>query len=358
MVTDEDRAELEAMQRASRKLSGGNFNPHLIIPDGVKFLEVKHEGLRKLNFFRYKKTIAGGVFDVGTNAAYREYAFHKIGPQEKKVLCPSFTFGKPCKMCDERAKAFRDPTLSKDEKKEAARPYFLSKRRMYNVADADSNPQNVLIYDVADNCFPERLDAKIAMAGEAMLGWNSPQHGKTLAVMFTSKSTGSAGGSFRTAENIEIVPREFKYDKSLMGKIIDLDTLLVEVSNEDLWQMFLDGGDTEDSHDDEEDAHAAPDGGRSNSQQVEDWAETAAAAKPKTKASVSVPASMEPDPEPDEDMADGAEVEDADASFEEPEPGPVKAAPKKTAAAATKTAAPAKKAAPKKPVDDDDGGWD
>lgn len=350
-ISDEDRAELEAMQRASKKLSGGNFNPHLSIPEGVKFLETKHEGLRKLNFFRYKKTIEGGVFDVGTNAAYREYAFHKIGPQETKVLCPNFTFGKPCTMCQKRAEAFRDPRLSKDEKKEAARPFFLSKRRMYNVADAENNPQNVLVYDVADNCFPERLDAKIAMAGEAMAGWNNPQHGKTLAVMYTKESTGG-GGSYRSAANIEIVPREFKYDKGLMGKIIDLDTLLVEVSNEDLWQMFLDGGVPDDDGDDS--THVSQDGGRTNSQQVEDWAETAVTAKPKTKAAVSVPAAVEPEPELDADTPEEAEEE---APFEEPEPEPVKAAPKKAATPATKAAAPAKKAAPKAAADDD-GGWD
>ena len=352
-TTDEDRAELEAMQRAGKKLGEGNWNPHLSIPSGINFLEVKTEGVRRLNFFSYLKTVAGGVFDVDKRAAYREYGFHKVGPQGTKALCPYTTFGKPCKMCQKKAEAFRDVKLNKEEKKAAATPFFVSKRRMYNVADADKDASTVLIYDVAENCFPETLDAKIDMAGEAMLAWNNPQRGKTLVVKFTNESTGG-GGSFRKAANIEIVPRVFKYDKSLMDRIIDLDTLLVEVSNDDLWQMFMDG-----SGDDEEEEPDAEDGGRTNSQQVDDWAEAATS----TKASAAVPADVEPEPEPEpEPDADAPEEEPFEEPVPELVPEPVKPVAKKTAAkpaaAAAAAAAPTKKAAPPKKVEADDGGWD
>lgn len=353
-ATDEDRAELEAARAASKKLSGGNWNPHLNLPPGVELLKVGEAGERMFNFFSYLKKTAGGVFEVGKRAAFREYSVHTVGPNRIKALCPYETFGEPCTMCQKKSEAFRTPGKDKKELAALAKPYYTSKRRMYNVADADKDPQKIMVFDFAVNCFADKLDAKLSSrsAETTMLGWNNPQHGKTLGVTFETSTTGT--NPFREATNIEVLPRIGKYTSSIMNSIIDLDSLLVRVTDAELWAMFTNG--EVDEEGDEEDA--APDGGLTNSQQVDEWAETAAVAtKSKGKVAASVPADVEPDPEPEPDADTPEEEEEPPFEEPEPEPEPVKPVAKKAVAKSVATAATAKKAAPKKATTDDES-WE
>jgi hypothetical protein len=236
---------------------------------------------------------------------------------------------------------------TKEEKKAKAKPYFTSSRRLYLVADAEHNPGKILIWDVASNCFPGALDAKIAMAGEAMLGWNSPKDGKTLAVMFEDKSMGDAGKTFRNATNIEVLPREYKYGPDIMKQIIDLDSILVQLSDAEIMKMF-NGGDDPDEVD-TQDTYVS---GGNAGDESDEWIEEAASGG---KSSASVP---------DDVAAESAESEPEEVPFEdtpEPEAAPVtkttakKTVPAKEPAKATTKAAKPAKAPPPEDAGDDDG---
>ena len=354
---DEYREELEAQNRAAAALKQNiNWSPHLKVPNGVEFLKIPTKGIRRLNFFRYPKTIDGGVFTGMKFAAYREYSTHEVGPMKTKVLCPFETYGKPCTLCQRKAAAFRDSSLSKEEKKAKAKPYFTSSRRLYLVADAETNPGKIMIWDVASNCFPGVLDAKIAMAGEAMLGWNSAKDGKTLVVMFEDKPMGNDGKTFRNATNIEVEARKFVYKTEHGKQIIDLDSILVQLSDDEIMKMF-NGGDDPDEVD-TKDTYVS--GGNAGDEEGDEWIEEAASGG---KSSASVPDDVAAEPaESEPEGEEEAPFEDEPAA----EAAPVtKTTAKKTTAPAkeaekpatkpTKAAKPTKAEAPA--GDEDEDGW-
>lgn len=310
-----EQSRTQKMLEKEKRLEQGSFIPYLKAPQGVEFLKVSDEGIRELDFFAYQKKAAGGVWDAGELASYREYATHKVGPTGRRVICPQATFGLPCKMCNARAAVYRDQSLSKDAQKAKAAPFFTQARRLYNVVDVAQKDGKIRIFDFPESSFAKQLGTKLKAASAAMEDFDDPRNGKTLTVLFDMKTF--PGGSCRIASNIEVGPRSTKYTKDILSQIVDLDTMLILLPDAEIWALF--NGDSDPDADEPEDDDHEPD---AMADEVDSWASTAVSTAVTANVESEEAAEPEPEPEPAKKPAKAAA----------PKPEPAKAKPAKAKA--------------------------
>ena len=230
-----DRIKEKADQSGSRAVG------YLKLPTGTNLFQPDVKKKRaNLNFIPYKIKTAGNPDEipVGENWYRRGYKIHRnVGPEEKTVVCLK-SIGKRCPVCEEYARLKKDADADPDTA-EALKPKF---RYLYNVQDILDVEKGIQIWDISEALFQRALDKEIKDGDDKLACFAEIEDGLVVVARFESKSLG--GRDFLSCDRVDFKDRDEALEKSILKEAIDLDTLLITYSYDDLKAILM-GADEE-----------------------------------------------------------------------------------------------------------------
>ena len=232
----QEKRRASAKQMVEKHESGGS--KALRVPEAAKFFKFKKEGTYRLDFLPYDvKSAANPTADKGSLGVCRPYYVHRdIGPGEDTYLCAAKTLGKPCPICEHRAKLAREG--ADDDVIKALKP---KERTLYNVIDTANREDGVQLLDYSDWLLGKYLRGKIEGADpkerDAFELYADLSEGMTVKIVTTEEK--GAGGSWMVCNNIEFKPRDKQYEDEMLSKTFDLDAIISETPYEKLRAIFL-----------------------------------------------------------------------------------------------------------------------
>jgi hypothetical protein len=210
--------------------SGGKTT--INIPDGVELFVPKEKSFR-LDIILYEAGEGNPCCEPGEWYYERTYYTHRVGPDNKYMVCPAKTASKPCPVCEERARIAKDPDGDEDQLK-ALRP---SQRQLWLVRDRDDEDAGVKLFDFSFWNFGRNLDDLRKEADddeEHISDFDDPDAGAVLRVKFRESS-----GYGLEAFAIDFRPRPKGIDPKLMEHGICLDDILVIPEYDALKNLFF-----------------------------------------------------------------------------------------------------------------------
>jgi hypothetical protein len=210
--------------------SGGKTT--INIPDGVELFIPKEKSFR-LDVILYEAGEGNPCCEPGEWYYERTYYTHRVGPDNKYMVCPAKTAGKPCPVCEERARIAKDPDGDEDQLKDL-RP---SQRQLWLVRDRDDEDAGVKLFDFSFWNFGRNLDDLRKEADddeEHISDFDDPDAGAILRVKFRESS-----GYGLEAFAIDFRPRPKGIDPELMNHGICLDDILVIPEYDALKNLFF-----------------------------------------------------------------------------------------------------------------------
>ena len=306
MVKRTKKAERKERKRAGsskrdKVLTSGGKNT-IRIPDGVTLFRPVDKSYR-LDFLLYEVGKGNKCADPGEWYYERTFYTHRIGVDNRYVVCPSHTFGKPCPVCEELARTKKDPDATEEEEKSLR----VSQRQLFLVRDRDEPEKGVQIFEHSYFQFGRTLDECRNDSDEDqdyISNFDDPEGGACLRIKFRKNAPYGVEVS-----NIEFRPRPNGIDDELLDHGICLDDILVETSYKEieniLYQTVEGDDDDEDEKEDEpeEKVEKKPTRGRSR---PKGSTKKPAAAKAKPKKKV-----VEEEPEDDDEDEGVSPAEDA-----------------------------------------------
>jgi hypothetical protein len=183
------------------------------------------------------KSTTNPTADKGSLGVCRPYYVHRdIGPGEDTYLCAAKTLGKPCPICEHRAKLAREG--ADDDVIKALKP---KERTLYNIIDTANREDGVQLLDYSDWLLGKYLRGKIEGADpkerDAFELYADLSEGMTVKIVTTEEK--GAGGSWMVCNNIEFKPRDKQYEDEMLSKTFDLDAIISETPYEKLRAIFL-----------------------------------------------------------------------------------------------------------------------
>ena len=228
-------------ERVNQKPSG-NFN-YLELPKDIEKHKVK-EGKNKLNIIPYEvKTKKNPYSKKGERDFERRIGVHRnVGPEDAIFLCPKVTFHKPCPICEEQEKLWKDPEVGKEESN-ALRPQI---RQLFNVMMKDGT---IKLWNFSFYCFGNLLEKELKDdEDEKYDAFADLEDGYTIKVRFEKENVGF---SFLNADRIDFKKRE-DIDEDVLENAIDLDSLLGDGPSYDELKKAFEGNDEEKDEEDED----------------------------------------------------------------------------------------------------------
>lgn len=243
----------DAKQVAQKQKSNFDLNT-LSLPKGVGLFQFKEEKVYKIDVIPFEAKAGNPMVDEGFLHYERTYYIHaNIGPENKKFVCLSKTFGEPCPICNHVGKLQKSGADY-----ETVVAYKPKKRQLYAFRDVDNLAAGIQVYEGPyANGFGEVLDAKLDAAEEddPYRNFFHLDGGRRLKVNCKKDSfkTKDGTGSFIKPVNIEMVERKALSD-DLLDQVPCLDDLPKKVSFKELEKLFLEGesGETEEPKDEDE----------------------------------------------------------------------------------------------------------
>ena len=187
--------------------------------------------------------------DEGEPYFERTFWMHrKIGAEEHSYVCPRKTCGKPCPICEARAKEAE----KEDGDEDTIKALTPKERQLWNVIDLNDVDKGIQIWEVSFYNFGKVLDERINNAEEDddWRFFSDPEDGFTLRV---TMSEGAMGKHHIEASAIDFKPRKEGYDPDIIDESPQLDDLLKILSYKELKKVFLSVADDEDVDDEDED---------------------------------------------------------------------------------------------------------
>lgn len=232
-----EKRKVSARQRATDHKTGFE-SMSVRLPDGVNFWQIKKEGVYRIDIIPYEVPEGANnpYAEPGTLHFERTYWTHRnVGPDNSVVVCPKKSLGKPCPICEYRAKIAKQPDTDEDLLKDLAP----KERQLWNIFDHDNVDSGIQVWDVSYHLFGKALDARVKNADEdeGYEFFADPEDGMTLKIGMEEKNF--AGNSFFSAESIDFRPRRTPIDDELLSKAVILDGTLIVHDYEKLKSMFL-----------------------------------------------------------------------------------------------------------------------
>jgi hypothetical protein len=225
---------------------GGSI--YLKIPEGIGTFDVKAETYR-LDFMPFVAGKGNPRAEEGEEYFERTFFIHRdVGPNQDWHLCAAKTFGKPCPICEFRAKQMADPNADEDLVKTLAP----KERQLWLLRNLQDDPKQTLLWEYSYHLFGKQLRDKINNADEED-GYDyfaDAKDGYTVRVAFAQ----SDRGKWKEAVDIEFRQRKTSYDPDIAEEMPCLDDLLVATPYAKLKALFLQ---TEDADDDDSDEGAS-----------------------------------------------------------------------------------------------------
>ena len=181
-----------------------------------------------------------GEASVGEWDYLLDYFVHKnIGAGNAQVICLKSTFGKPCPICDQQSKYFKQ---GKEEEAKALKP---SRRVCYNVLDHRDG--KVKIFDVSHYLFEKELieEARNGKDGSYVM-FSDPDKGKTISFRATLEKSGK--NEYFKFKSFKFLNRD-PISEDILEKTLSLDEALSIPTFEEVERIFYNSDDVEDDGD-------------------------------------------------------------------------------------------------------------
>lgn len=238
-------------KKAAEQRASGYERTSLVLPEGARWFSLKKAGTYRIDILPYEVQVDTNPFASKGFLHYeRTFFVHRdIGPNQDTYICPAKTFKLPCPVCEQRV------ILGKDEDADEAliKNLIPKERQLFNVIDQAEPDEGVKLWDISYHLFGKLLNTKLRNAdeGDNYDAFYHLEDGLTLKITAEEKSMGG-GRPFYEVADIEFKPRREQYDEGMLDQVYDLDSLLKQVSYEDLRRLFLqlsEDGDESDASD-------------------------------------------------------------------------------------------------------------
>ena len=206
------------------------------------------EGKNRINIIPYEiKTknhplVKKGEFEIGDKDYVMDFYIHKsVGPTETSVLCLKSTYGKPCPVCELRAK------LRKDGKEDEAKALKPSRRVAYNVEDL-KEPGKVKIFETSDFLFEKELiDEARDDEENGFVDFADPEEGKE--IKFRASKVSQGGFEFLEFKSFGFEDRDEEISSKLLKQAISFDEIMNVPTYDDVEKILYGADDSEDEDD-------------------------------------------------------------------------------------------------------------
>jgi hypothetical protein len=301
-----ERRRAGSSQRDSKHRAGGDWTT-LSIPEGVEIFQPK-EGTVRFDIVPFEAGKGNPYAKEGEWYYERTFYTHgRVGPNNESYVCLAKTAGKPCPICEHRARLASDPDEGNEKLIKSLKP---KERQLFliHVVKRDEDGGKVMLYESSFHTFGKLLDKKRQDAEEDephISNFDDEKAGSTLKVSYSEEDAG--GYTFLDAYSIEFKPRPNGLDSELLDHGICLDDVVKLLPYDELKRLFLqDGG--KDKDDDDDDDEPAPRKGKDKvKNDDDDWEDEPA---PKKKAAPKD--EDEPEPKkskaPSDDLEEGQQV--------------------------------------------------
>ncbi len=221
-----ERRKVSARKRAVEHEMGFQ-STNLKLPEGVKFFNVKKEGVYRLDIIPYIVPEGAKNPCAQTGDEYFERTFwqHRgIGADNATVICPRKTLGKPCPICEYRAELAKQEDSDEDLIKSLAP----KERQLFNVLDNEDLESGVQVWEISYHNFGRQLDARIRNSDDddGYEFFHDPEEGMMLKIGMEEKNF--AGTTFYAAESIDFKKRRASIEDEILDAAVILDKCLYE----------------------------------------------------------------------------------------------------------------------------------
>lgn len=230
------RVSKDDVRNNAREAGGGKkyFN----LPKGVSLWEPDKATVYRLDFVPYEVAIENhpdrrGDKVVPTDLWWKyPYAVHeRIGPAQEAVVCPA-SFGKPCPICEERARLAKDYETNKS----AIQAINAKKQVAYIIRNPD-DMENYSIFAYSNFKFGEVLDEELKVTGDENLAfYDVTEEGKTIKVRFGEDEY--AGRKFFKANRIDFEARKAMDEDEVLEAVPCLDKIFIVHDYDYLKKLF------------------------------------------------------------------------------------------------------------------------
>lgn len=244
----EKRTIRSARDRAEKHVDGFSASS-LNLPQGVSLLKLK-KGAMFIDIIPYVVGKGNPFADEGEVHYERTYHVHKnVGPNGDSYVCLKKTTGKPCPICEYRAKLANDPDTDEDTIKEMAP----KERQLFNVIDLKDADKGIQLMESSYHLFGRLIDEAIKEPDEEAEaeGWETfhdPENGLSLKLTVVDETFN--GRTFQKVSRIDFRPRKKQYEESIIDDAYCLDDILKIKKYDELKKALLQEGDDEPDEDD------------------------------------------------------------------------------------------------------------
>jgi hypothetical protein len=211
------------------------------LPEGVQFYKFKESGTVRLDVIPYRTSKPQRHPDAVDDVWYEvTYFIHRnVGQNNLTVICPKSTFGKPCPICEYRNTLDR----SDEHDLKIIKDLMPKERQLFNVVVLDANTKiespKIYVLDQPRYEFGRVIDELVKNADEDDEHYQyyvDLKIGSTLKLTINEKNAGDF--KYFGVSSIEIKPRKYKYDESVLEHTVDLDATLQITPYDELKNMF------------------------------------------------------------------------------------------------------------------------
>lgn len=237
MKSAAERTRERIKQNQQKHAAGGRA---IALPDDFEWLDIGEtmdkKGTICFSILPYRVNVSTHPdAQKGEEWYVRTYFMHRdVGPEGAQVICPK-TVGKPCPICEEQQRMWKDPNLSKEDE-EAAKSLRAKERQLFNVLVEGEDTIKILDVHYANRGrgFGEMLEAEVNRAEEYAF-WTAKE-GKLLRVVWNEQEF--SGHAFYEPNRIDFEDRDPIHSK-LAAATLDLDSVLNILDYDTLKKMFL-----------------------------------------------------------------------------------------------------------------------
>ncbi len=225
----------------SNRQQSGFENESFRLPEGVELFKVDSDKPRRLDFLCWKAGKGNPNWEEGERCFELSYWVHRIGPDNRRYVCPNKSRGKPCPVCEHRAKLRLDPDADEDLVK-SLRP---SQRQLWLVYDLEDMNRGVQLVDYSYYHLGEKIKAEIDNADEddGFEYFADLEDGLTAKILFEEEKP----YGFRAA-SVSFKKRAKQYGYGKADDLPVVEDLLKVLPYDELRKVFLQIDDEGDEH--------------------------------------------------------------------------------------------------------------
>lgn len=182
--------------------------------------------------------VVAGNMQVGDFDYVLDVWVHRsVGPNQVDCICPKKTMGRACPICDEGNR------LWDDGEKDAARPFFASRKCVYLVQELDERLHadgDVKVFETSHATFSRDLqdEATNCLRGNGVVNFASPDSDGRVVSFRVGEDKMGNGKKFKKAVGFSFQQRAEEIPDEVLENLPSLDAMMVVKSAEELKAMM------------------------------------------------------------------------------------------------------------------------